>query len=47
MPTHMPDALEAQKTLAQFPGEPVRALEDLVTRYPLGTKEPPETGGRS
>lgn len=47
MPTHMPDALEAQKTLAQFPGEPGRALEDLVARYPLGTKEPPEAGGRS
>lgn len=45
MPTHMPDALEAQKTLARFPGEPARALEDLVVRYPLGTKEPPENGG--
>lgn len=41
MPTHLPDALEAQKTLERFPGEPGRALEDLVARYPLGTKEPP------
>lgn len=39
MPTHRPDALEAELTLARFPGEPERALEDLVARYPEGTVE--------
>ena len=39
MPTHRPDALEAERTLAQFPSEPMRALEDLVTRFPQGTTE--------
>ena len=43
MPTHMPDALEAQKTLARFPGDPAAALEDLVERFPLGTKDVPPT----
>ena len=38
---HMPDALEAQKTLARFPGNPGAALEDLVARFPLGTKDVP------
>ncbi|MGK5086525.1 hypothetical protein WDW86_03110 [Bdellovibrionota bacterium FG-2] len=39
MPTHRPDALEAERTLALFPTEPLRALEDLVTRFPEGTTE--------
>ena len=39
MPTHRPDALEAEQTLAKFPGDPERALEDLVARYPDGTTE--------
>jgi hypothetical protein len=39
MPTHLPDALEAQKTLKKFEGDPISAWEDLVRRYPKGTKE--------
>lgn len=42
MPTHRPDALEAQKTLAKFPDFPEKALEDLVRRFPNGTTELPE-----
>jgi hypothetical protein len=42
MPTHLPDALEAQKTLAKFEGDPVGAWRDLVRRYPKGTKDVPE-----
>lgn len=42
MPTHLPDHLEAKKTLARFPGQPVAALEDLVKRYPQGTKDVPK-----
>jgi hypothetical protein len=45
MPTHQPDALEAQKTLKRFPGDPGGALEDLVSRYPLGTKDVQKNGG--
>ena len=41
MPTHRPDALEAERTLAAYPNEPLRALEDLVARYPDGTTEGP------
>jgi hypothetical protein len=44
MPTHLPDAVEAQNALDRFPGEPVRALEDLVARYPAGTKDVPSEG---
>ena len=39
MPTHAPDANEAQKTLKKFEGDPLAAWEDLVTRYPKGTKD--------
>ena len=39
MPTHRPDALEAERTLKAFPNEPHLALEDLVARYPEGTTE--------
>ena len=39
MPTHLPDALEAQKTLKRFEGDPLAAWEDLVERYPTGTKD--------
>jgi hypothetical protein len=39
MPTHLPDAVEAQKTLARFPDDPTAALEDLVARFPQGTKQ--------
>jgi len=48
MPTHRPDALEAQKTLARFPDEPELALQDLIRRYPNGTTElPGDFGGGS
>ncbi len=48
MPTHRPDALEAQKALARFPNEPELALEDLIRRYPDGTTElPGDTEGVS
>jgi type IV secretory pathway VirB4 component len=39
MPTHLPDNLEAQKTLTRFDGNPIAAWEDLVRRYPQGTKD--------
>ena len=39
MPTHAPDALEAQKTLKKFEGDPLAAWEDLVARFPTGTKD--------
>jgi hypothetical protein len=39
MPTHMPDAQEAEKTLARFPDDPMAAWQDLVQRYPQGTKD--------
>lgn len=42
MPTHRPDALEAQKTLVKFKDSPEKALEDLVRRFPNGTTELPE-----
>ena len=41
MPTHRPDALEAQRTLEKFPNSPELALEDLVRRFPNGTTELP------
>ncbi len=40
MPTHRPDALEAERALARFSGNPMGALEDLVARFPEGTTEP-------
>ena len=39
MPTHLPDALEAQKALRKHPDNAISAWEDLVRRYPQGTKE--------
>lgn len=47
MPTHRPDALEAERTLKAFINEPLRALEDLVSRYPDGTTEGPSTAESS
>ena len=44
MPTHLPDGLEAQKALKRFPNDPGSALEDLVHRFPQGTKDAQNEG---
>jgi type IV secretory pathway VirB4 component len=39
MPTHQPDSVEAKKTLEKFESDPIAAWEDLIRRYPTGTKD--------
>lgn len=38
-PTHRPDGLESERTLQEFPDDPLQALESLVARFPTGTTD--------